>query len=238
VGFVDLHSHVLPGIDDGSPDLETSLMMLRGLVSLGFERVCATPHQKHRLRPDAAAIAVARETTAAALLAGKIELQLSLGAENMWDDVFYERMRDDTIPAYDGGPAFLVEFPVDQLAPALEQRLFDFRMRDRLPVIAHPERYRPLWSDRDRLERIAAEAALVVDLGAVAGYHGRKEARAARRMIKDGLAHAAASDAHTPNDIRVAAEGIAWIRKKVGDQAVKRLLDDNPRRILAGELPT
>jgi hypothetical protein len=56
-------------------------------------------------------------------------------------------------------------------------------------------------------------------------------------MLKNGIAHAAASDSHTPNDVRVAAEGIAWIRKKLGDDAVTRLLDHAPRRILAGQHP-
>lgn len=237
MGFVDLHSHVLPGLDDGSPDLATSVSMLRGLAAVGFERVCATPHQKRHFRPDRPSIDAARRATEQALAGADIALELSLGAENMWDDVFYERMRDDTIPSYADGPAFLVEFPIDRLAPGLEERLFDFRMRDRLPVIAHPERYQPLWRDRDRLREIGERAALVVDLGAVAGYHGRKQAKAARWMIRSGVAHAAASDAHTPNDARLAAEGIAWIRKKAGDEAVERLLDVNPRRILAGEHP-
>jgi protein-tyrosine phosphatase len=238
VGFVDLHSHVLPGLDDGSPDLATTLTMLRGLAAVGFEQVCATPHQKQHLRPDRGAIASAREATETALSEVGVDIALSLGAENMWDEVFFERMRDDTILGYDDGPAFLVEFPIDQLAPGLEERLFDFRMRDRLPVIAHPERYRPLWKDRDRLIRIGGEAALVVDLGAVAGYHGRKRAKAARWMIKSGVAHAAASDAHTTGDVRIAAEGIAWIRKKVGEAEVDRLLRINPKRILAGEHPS
>ena len=238
MGFVDLHSHVLPGLDDGSPDLGTSVAMLRGLAAIGFERVCATPHQKLSFRPDDAQIAAARRSTEAALADHGITVALSVGAENMWDEVFYERMGRETIPGYDGGPAFLVELPVHQLPPGLEEHLFELRIRNRLAVIAHPERYEPLWRDRDRVRRLGVEAALVVDLGAVAGYHGRKQAKAARQMIRDGVAHAAASDAHTPGDVRVAAEGIAWIRKKLGDAGVERLLDTNPRRILAGEHPS
>lgn len=238
MGLVDLHSHVLPGLDDGAPDLATSLMMVRGLASIGFERVCATPHQKQSFRPDGAAIASARAALESELGARDVAVELSLGAENMWDEVFFQRMRDDTIPAYDNGPAFLVELPIRDLPAGLEDRLFDLRMGARLPVIAHPERYQPLWDDRDRVQRLAGAAALVVDLGAVAGFFGRKQAKAARWMVSAGLAHAAASDAHDPNDIRVAAQGIAWIRKKLGDAGVDRLLDTNPRQILAGELPS
>jgi len=84
---------------------------------------------------------------------------------------------------------------------------------------------------------VRASCAMVVDLGAGAGYHGRPAAKISRRALKEGIAVAAPSDAHTPTDVRSAAEGIAWIRKKLGDGAVTRLLDTNPRQILAGEHP-
>lgn len=237
VGFVDLHSHVLPALDDGSPDLSTSLVMIQGLTGLGFERICATPHQKERFRPSAAAIEAARAAVAGALVGRGLDVALTVGAENMWDEVLHGRLEADQVPSYDGGPAFLVELAVTDPAPGLEERLFAVRIAGRLPVLAHPERYQPLWRDRDRLVRLGGEIALVVDLGAVAGFHGRREAKAARWMIREGIAHAAASDAHGPGDVRVAAAGIAWIRKKVGEAAVRRLLDENPRRILAGEHP-
>jgi protein-tyrosine phosphatase len=104
-------------------------------------------------------------------------------------------------------------------------------------VLAHPERYERLRDDGALIDRLRREIAFVVDLGAIAGYHGKKEHKAARRMVEEGVAHAVASDAHTREDVARAAEGIAWIRKRLGDAAVTRLLDDGPRAILAGELP-
>jgi protein-tyrosine phosphatase len=238
MGFVDLHSHVLPGLDDGSPDPATSLQMLQGLAALGFDTVCATPHQKAgQFLPSRDAIDAAHTATCRAAAEAAVSLRLPLGAENMWDAVFHERLEADTIPAYDGGPAFLVEFARTGLPVGLTEHLFRLRMRGKLPVIAHPERYPALHADDALLETLRAQGALVVDLGAIAGYHGRPEARAARGMLERGIAHAVASDAHTPTDVRVAAEGIAWIRKRLGDAAVTRLLDHNPRRILAGEHP-
>jgi protein-tyrosine phosphatase len=241
MGFVDLHSHVLPGLDDGAPDEAASLQMLQGLAALGFETVCATPHQKAgQFLPTREAIDSAHVATCRAAADAGVGLRLPLAAENMWDAVFYERLEAGAIPSYDGGPAFLVEFPLTQLPVSLREHLFRLRMQGKLPVIAHPERYEPLWPEHGGealLTALARECAMVVDLGAVAGYHGRRQAKAARAMLRQGIAHAAASDAHTPGDVRVAAEGIAWIRKRLGDEAVTRLLDRNPRRILAGEHP-
>lgn len=166
-----------------------------------------------------------------------LPVAIPLAAENMWDATLYERIEADTIPSYDGGPAFLVEFSPGQLPVGLFERLFSLRCRGKLPVIAHPERYQPLWKNSDLVDKLRSDCALVVDLGAVAGHHGRKQAKMARKLLMEGHAHAAASDAHTVDDVQVAAQGIAWIQKKLGGDAVQRLLDVNPRRILAGEHP-
>ena len=239
MGYVDLHSHVLPGLDDGAPALPASMAMLRGLVELGFERVCATPHQKTGFfLPSPDQIDRAAAEVRSALADGGVTLDLIVAAENMWDATLYQRMEDDSIPCYGQSRAFLMEFPVDQLPVALLNRIFDLRRRGLLPVLAHPERYRPLWGKLDEVEAIGRECALVVDLGAVAGHHGRREAKAARRMLKEGLVHAVASDIHSPADLRGAREGMAWIQKRLGQATLDRLLDSAPRRILAGEHPT
>ena len=235
MGFVDLHSHVLCGLDDGSPDLVTSLSMIEGLAALGFSEVCATPHQKAgQFLPDLDAIARTYDVVAAAT-PGKVRMRLA--AENMWDDVFFERSQRGAIPGYDGGDVFLFELRPSELPLGLVEHVFRLRMAGKSPVLAHPERYQALWDDDALVERLRREVAFVVDLGAVAGYHGKKEHKIAKRFLEQGIAHAVASDAHTREDVARAAEGIAWIKKRLGPAAVTRLLDDHPRAILAGELP-
>jgi len=234
MGFVDLHSHVLFGLDDGSPDLPTSLAMVGGLAGLGFSDVCATPHQKAgQFLPSAELI----DRTYEALRAAGPKAQLHLGAENMWDDVFFERMQRGAIPSYDGGPAFLMELRPTILPPGLIDHVFRLRMAGRVPVLAHPERYQVLWDDDQLTEKLRRQCAFLIDLPAIAGYHGKRESKAARQLLERGLATAAASDAHTPEDVRHAAEGIAWIEKKLGAAAVDRLLGDAPRALLGGDLP-
>jgi tyrosine-protein phosphatase YwqE len=103
--------------------------------------------------------------------------------------------------------------------------------------MAHPERYVAVQSDISFAERIGRSAALLVDLGALDGAHGRPEMKTSRRLILEGLAHAAASDAHSPEDQGAVASGMAWIRKHRGPEVLDQLLDENPRRILSGELP-
>lgn len=236
MGYIDLHSHVLPALDDGAVDEEASRAMLAGLARLGFETVAATPHQKAgQFLPSLDAIGAAFEGARA--VAGGLGMRLALAAENYWDDVLFERWRAGTIPSYDGGRAFLFEIPTEELPLRFEDTLFQMAVGGKLPVMAHPERYRPFWEDTDRLARLGRQVALVVDLGAVGGYHGWTVSRAARRLCADRIAHAAASDVHAPSDAAAAAGGIAWIKKKLGPAAARRLLDENPRAILGGDLP-
>ncbi len=237
--YVDLHAHFLPALDDGAADPDMAQAMVKAVIGLGFTDLYATPHQRAgmfmpaRADIDSAFKAVA-QAAAARLPAG---IRLGLGAENFWDDVFHARAQQGTIPSYDGGPAFLFEVNPQMMPPAIENQLFDFRMGGRLPVMAHPERYVAIQRDPALAEKIGRSAALLVDLGALDGAHGKAEMKTARRLILDGLAHAAASDVHRTEDATPVAAGMAWIRKQRGQATLDRLLDENPRRMLTGELP-
>jgi protein-tyrosine phosphatase len=236
--YIDLHCHLLPGLDDGAPDLESSLEMLAELSKLGFGEICATPHQRNGLFiPTAEAIAGARERFEAE--AGKVApgLRIRLGAENYWDEVLLERLRKHTVPCYDGRRAFLFEINPVLPPPNLGEALFEIRIGGCLPVMAHPERYLPIQRDPRFAETMGKQAALVVDAEALGGGQNRAETKTARRLVEEGLAHAVASDLHSADAAADVGAGIAWIGKRLGREAQARLLAENPRRILGGELP-
>ncbi len=223
--------------------------MLKLLHAIGFAVVCATPHQKAGFFvPSDEEIAARYTQVSARLMEHDVTLPLYLAAENYWDDLFLGRAQAGTIPMYRLGPAaapttgsaqaaFLFELPVEHLPLGLEQQLFALRLRGYLPVLAHPERYVPLWGKRERIEALARCAALVIDLAALDGAHGPQRGKAARYLVQEGLCHAAASDVHQSSDVRAVAAGMHWIRKKFGASRIEALLSDGPRQILAGELP-
>lgn len=221
-----------------------SVQMVRALVALGFTHLYATPHQRAGMfMPSADEIARAFATLTADVAAAGLQLgggdsiQVGLGAENFWDTVLHGRLRDKAVPQYDDGPAFLFEVNPQLMPAGIENELFQLRVSGFLPVMAHPERYVALQRDLALAERLGRHAALVIDLGALEGAHGRAEMKTARKLVLERLAHAAASDIHRPEDQTMVAAGMAWIRKQLGQSALDQMLEENPRRLLAGELP-
>jgi protein-tyrosine phosphatase len=236
--YVDLHAHYLPALDDGATDRQMSMRMVRAVAALGFSDLYATPHQRAGMfMPARAAIDEAFRQISADVEAAGLEARLGLGAENFWDDVLHSRLRDGTVPGYGGGKAFLFEVNPQLMPPTLENELFQIRVGGQLPVMAHPERYVAVQRDVTLAERLGRHAAMMIDLGALDGAHGRAEMKTARRLVLEGLAHAAASDVHRPEDQTSVAAGMAWIRKRLGQAALDEMLAENPRRLLTGEMP-
>ena len=211
---------------------------MRALAEMGFSDLCATPHQfAGRFQPPLDEVKLTFDQVSRETATALPDVRLLLGAENYWDDVFATRLRLGEPPCYDGGKAFLFEISPDVMPPRLEAALFDLRVAGRLAVLAHPERYSAVQRDPAVAEGLGRQAALLVDLAALAGIGDRAEVKTARRLVEEGLAHAVASDMHAPEDGPAVAAGLAWIEKHLGSKAVSRLLGDNPRRILIGQLP-
>jgi protein-tyrosine phosphatase len=236
--YVDLHSHYLPALDDGATSLEMSLQMVRAIGSLGFTHLYATPHQRHGMfMPEREKIdaAFAQVSTTVGATAGSPKL--GLAAENFWDIVFHGRLGERKVPTYDTTPAFLFEVNPQMMPAEMENQLFNIRVRGYLPVMAHPERYTAVQKDPSLCERLGRHAAMLIDLGALDGAHGKAEMKTARKLVLEGLAHGGASDIHRPEDQASVAAGMAWIRKQRGQHVLDQMLDENARRMLTGELP-
>jgi len=237
-GFIDLHCHFVPGIDDGARDVEEGIAILRALGALGFERVIATPHMRPGLFDNTRADLERAYASLAPELAGRALPQTALSSEHYFDDVVYERLLSDAALPYPGGRAALLEFYEIDFPPMIDRCFAELRRRGILPVIAHPERYRCSWKSLDALERLVdAGAATLLDTAALTGKYGRVPQRTAELILEQGLYHAACSDAHRPRDVAEVARGIERIQQLYGDDEVELLFIDGPRALLDGKLP-
>ena len=238
-GFIDLHCHYVPGIDDGARTLQEGTDMLRALHGLGFSRVLATPHTRPGMFDNTrATISEAFEQfkTSVAGTAGLPALDLS--SEHYFDDVVFQRLLSGDGLPYPGGHAVLLEFYQIHFPPMVQHRLLDLRNRGLLPVIAHPERYQCLWREPDILEGLLdSGATALLDVASLVGKYGRSTQSCAEQLLERGLYHAACSDAHRPADIDEVARGIERLRALYGEEEVTFMLREGPESLLAGQIP-
>ena len=238
-GFIDLHCHYVPGIDDGANSPADGWAMLRGLSELGFAHVLATPHTRPGMFDNnASSIRAAFAQFQSTLPADASFPELSLSSEHYFDEVVFQRLLSGDGLPYPSGKAVLLEFYQIDFPPMVQHRLFDLRTRGLLPIIAHPERYQCLWRSPDILEALVdSGSAALLDIAALVGKYGRKTQDCAEVLLERGLYHAACSDAHRPSDIAEVARGIRRLRELYGDEEVSFMFREGPEQLLAGALP-
>ena len=238
-GFIDLHCHWIAAIDDGAKTTDESLAMLRGLRQAGFDQVVATPHMRPGMFDnDQASLARAFEAMSAPLAEARAEGPLPavhLASEHFFDDVVFGRLvRGEALP-YPGGKCVLVEVGQGAFPARLQHRFFDVKRAGLTPVLAHPERYDPVWKDDTCLDPLLdAGAHLLLDVCSLIGKYGRAPQRAAEKLLEDDAYEAACSDAHKPRDVDEVVRAIARLEQLVGAPEAVRLLSEGPRGILGG----
>ncbi len=237
-GFLDLHSHWVAGIDDGAHTPDEGVAMLRALKLAGFDTVVATPHMRPPMFPNTSDDLVRAYDAMLPALTGPDFPATALSSEHFFDDIVFPRILAGQALPYPGGKAVLVEFSYDAFPARIADRFFDLAQRRLRPVLAHPERYRPVWDDAAVLEPLLdGGAVLLLDLAALVGKYGRATQKAAERLLEQGMYDAACSDAHHLDDVADVARGIERLEKLCGREEAEFLLGDGPRAILDGTLP-
>jgi len=235
---IDLHSHILPHLDDGARDLDESVAMARSMADEGVRIVAATPHVRsdYPTTPEEMedALLLVRDAVARA----GIDIEIRGGGEIAVDR--FARLDLGTLQRFGLGAnprVLLLEYPYSGWSPDLAAICIQLRRDGIVPVIAHPERNEAIHHDPSTLEALVQVGALVqLTAASVDGRLGRAPAVCARRLLELELAHLIASDAHAPH-LRQA--GLSKAVDAVGQRALAQWLTDGvPEAILAGaDLP-
>ncbi len=236
-GYVDLHLHIIPNVDDGVRSLDESLQVCKGLKRLGYDHLVTTPHIRRRMFENSKeGLEQAFQAFSAAVASEPDMPALSLSAEHHCDEGFLELFEKGQLLPYPGKHALLIEFANEALPLHFEQLAFRIRLQRMTPVIAHPERYVPLFKRTDPIDRLLEQDVLFqLDLMSLSGKYGRSAKNAAERMLEEGVYAIAASDCHRTEDIDRTAEAIERLKDLVGDEEADLLLGVNPRRLLQGQ---
>lgn len=194
----DIHSHILPGIDDGSPDVETSLLLVKGLMASGVTHSVATPHIISDLyRNTPATIDAARNVLQAALEKEQINFTLTAAAEYMMDAAFFQMLQNGERLLTVKDNLLLTEFSYMSMPENPRLMSFNIITSGYTPILAHPERYGYFHSNYKAYHILKELGFLLqVNLLSLTGYYGVPVTRAARYIIKNGLASFTATDMH------------------------------------------
>jgi protein-tyrosine phosphatase len=194
---IDLHCHVLPGIDDGPQTIEASLALARAAQSAGTRTLVATPHVNWRYRNDAETIARLVGELSDRVRAEGLSIEIRPGAEIAMtriaelDDAELSRLR------LGGGPWILVEPPFTAAATGLGPTLLELQSRGQRVVLAHPERCPAFQREPDLLRSLVCEGILTsITAGSLVGGFGAEVRRFTVELVREGIVHNVASDAH------------------------------------------
>jgi protein-tyrosine phosphatase len=239
---IDLHSHILPGIDDGPETVEDAVALARATLEAGIDTIVATPHVSSRYPNRPETVRRTLDELRAALAQASVPLTVHPGAEIALDQLVELSDEELAALAIGGGRFLLLESPLSAGAGDVEPLLHNAVQRGFRVVLAHPERSPQFQRDPAQLNRLAGAGVLMsVTAGALSGGFGDRARRLAARMLREGIVHNLASDMH---DRRRRPPGIAGPvaeASELGPEVEAQLdwlADAVPRAILdGGRLP-
>ena len=228
--LMDIHCHLLPGVDDGPQNQEEALILARSLADKGFSQVVATPHYIEDYSQDyQQRVAAAHGRLVSAIESAKIPLTVHLGGELLLIPRLADLAARGGLPTLKESPFVLVELPLSQPLPLYAGEVFFALMsRGYAPILAHPERMAAFRNRLDGIHSLTEKGIYIqVNLGSLAGLYGKTIQRNARDILKKGLAHFLATDSHSPRHLD-------RVKDLLEDPGLTPLLVDNPGKALSG----
>ncbi len=194
----DMHSHLLPGIDDGSPDLQTSLELIRRMMKLGFKKFITTPHIMWAMYKNTPEIINEKlELLRAAVKKENIEVEIQAAAEYFLDEHVEQLLsqKEKLLTVHEN--MVLVEFSLANPPFDLKEILFELTMQGYQPIIAHPERYIYLEHAKDFYDELKdAGHYFQLNINSLSGYYGKSASNLAQHLLKKGYYNFVGSDLH------------------------------------------
>ena len=239
--MIDLHTHILPGVDDGVPTLEAAIEFARVAAESGTRTIVATPHYRDGfyMNPRDEVLEKVAALSGALASAG-VPVEVLPGAEvHICPDLIQRVQKGHAPTLADNGKTVLFELSMSQYPVDLENLVFQMRLAGLQVLFAHPERIRYFEEDLRRYEAVLRLGAFgQITTGSVLGVFGESIEEFSEELVRKGLVHVLASDAHnTRGRPPVLKEAVATIARWVGDEHALRMATDIPRAFLDGRDP-
>ncbi|MGI6453715.1 MAG: tyrosine-protein phosphatase [Syntrophomonadaceae bacterium] len=237
--MIDLHTHILPGLDDGAADLEEALAMAQVAAQEGITSVVATPHivtglyNHNRLSILAAVQQLNEEITQR-----KIGVKVLPGAEVHLEADIAERLaRGELLCINDNNKYLLLELPTAFVPGYTETLIYKIQLQGIVPIIAHPERNTGILSNLSLLKKLVARGTLTqITAGSITGRFGLDACKTAFYLLEEGMGHLIASDAHSAQRRKPGInDAYQVVEKKLGKELAQTTAIVNPAKIIRGE---
>jgi len=236
--MIDIHHHLLWGVDDGAKDFETSLAMARASVADGVTHVVCTPHANGEFQYDRAANQAKVDELQARLIENRVPLTIGLGCDfHMSYDNILDAKADPGRFSVNRLGYLLVEIPDYGVPPGLTETFYELQLAGLSPILTHPERNPTLQADHSRLGEWMRGGVLVQVTGdSLTGKMGRKAEKLAHELLKKRWVHFLATDAHnvTSRPPRL-SEARKIVARKYGESYAEALTFTNPRAVFEGK---
>jgi protein-tyrosine phosphatase len=244
--MVDIHTHTIPGLDDGALNYEESLEILQSAEADGVDTIVATPHilaslffSKLSSAKNIAALDEKFSRLKKTAEDGHLRINVLRGAENYFDSLLKEKLNEHAdILTLNGSDYFLLEFPPKFVFPGVKQLMFDLLTDGFIPIICHPERNFIFQQYPGLLfQFIQLGAYSQIDAGSIRGDYGKAARKTAFLFLKLNLVHVIASDCHRSV---LQPPGLSFLYErleKLGREKVELLIDGIPRAILNNQAP-
>lgn len=236
-GFVDLHLHLLPGIDDGSKSMADTLEMAKALKNLGYSKLAPSPHFRREFASFDRALCVTKlEETRVALGDAGFTFELHRNAENFFlEESLFTSLGTPEARHLGQGKVLLVEAPYQGPLPRLNDVIFRMKLKGITPLIAHPERCFEFEKKGRAAELVQAGALLQLDMGALIGRYGKTAEKLARTFLSEGLYAIAATDLHSPVGAeKWVTDSLKALEKAVGSKVFDDMVRQRPEKLLSG----
>src|SRR5919202_175172 len=202
---VDMHSHLIPGVDDGVTSPEQAVECLKQLASWGIRKVITTPHVSYDWYPNDSATLRAGQATLQALAdENNLDLTIEVAAEYLIDELFQDRFQRDDLLTFGEARYILFELGWAAAPIYLPNLVKQLQSKGYTPILAHPERYPYYWEDLSVLAHLHENGCLFqLNWGSLAGLYGGRVQAQARLLLKYGWVDFISSDLHRPRDLNV-----------------------------------
>lgn len=236
--MIDIHIHILQGLDDGAMDMPEALMMLSRAQTAGITDVIATPHSW--AVDDSTIISKAASALNAEALSAGLSVRVHTGCE-------FNVMRGEAIRRQGSRLSELTlagsRYLLTEFSSTVPERTFltsieEISALGLIPIVAHPERYALMWRELTAMKAAKELGALgQISMGDLLGRNGNQSMEAAFAMISEGLCQFCATDAHTPDKLELYFQARSVVENHFGKEPAHRLFRDNPEAVLTDLSP-